>query len=170
VLTTSKILRLLHRDHYVFVADDSISGPGGLRIVDVANRDLPAQVGYYGACDASDVALDRAGRIALLACHDQVHVLDVSNRALPTWLGTYSGGGSAVAVHGSRAYVGTDTGVHEIDLSNPSAPAFVAAYVMPTPPVRIRIGPDAKVYAFGDVSGLYVYSPDQIFRDGVDGN
>ena len=94
--------------------------------------------------------------------------VDVSNPAAPALLGTYPGEAYAVALGGNRAYVGLATGVDEIDIANRAAPTLVTHHDTPDTPRRIQAPADGRVYVAHGLSGLYVFTPDGLFADGLE--
>lgn len=171
-LTTAKIMRLAVHGQHVFVADESPMGDadGGFLIVDVSNPDLPQLTSRYSEDCGSvrDFALDPSGRRALVACFDHVRLLDIRNRSQPQLLGRYDGGGYSVALRGNTAYVGSDTGLDEVDFTNPAQPQLLAHWDLPTSASRLQAPGDGRVYALTGMGGVYTYEPDRLFADGAE--
>jgi hypothetical protein len=166
-----KYMRFALHGNYLYIADQPSGGgtDGGLRVVDVSNPTSPAGVALFGDCSTpSDIALDPTGRLALVACMDGTRLVDVSNPAAPALLGTYAGEAYAVALRGNRAYVGLATGVDEIDIANRAAPTLVTHHDTPDTPRRIQAPADGRVYVAHGLSGLYVFTPDGLFADGLE--
>lgn len=171
-LATAKIMRLAIHGQHVFVADESPMGDadGGFLVVDVSNPDSPQLTARYseGCGSVRDIAVDPSGRRALITCLDHVRLLDISNRSQPQLLGRYDGGGYSVALRSSTAYVGTDTGLDEVDFANPAQPQRLAHWDLPVGPSRLQAPGDARVYALTGLGGVYVYEPDRLFADGLE--
>jgi hypothetical protein len=111
---------------YAYVADwDS-----GLVVVDVSVDSLPAVVGSIAFTNrVDDVAIQ--GDYAYLSNFSNLQIVDISNPAAPSLVGTLTiSGGYAVSVgvSGSYAYLGrvsTNRGFYVADVSNPYAPVLV---------------------------------------------
>jgi len=102
-----------------------------MRIIDVSNPSVPAQVGVYQPSDFQpwdDLAV--SGNLVYLQDQwgDELHIINVSTPSVPTAAGvlglpsSYSG----VYVSGSTAYLGTSfDGLAIVSASNPSVPALL---------------------------------------------
>lgn len=160
----------LHGD-YLYIADQPMGGTtgAGLRILSVADPTQPVDVALFDACGAAnDVAVDPSGKLALVSCHDKTWLLDVTNPAAPASLGVYEGPGYAVAMRGNRAWIGRQTGVDEIDITNRAAPTLVRHHSTPDMPSRISVSPDGRVYVAHGLAGLFVLEADTLFVDGYE--
>jgi len=94
---------------------------------DVANWEL------IGSCNAPGHVYDTAvsGNFAYIADYDAgLHIVDISNPAMPHIIGSYSELNyiSAVFVVGNYAYIATGVnGLHIIDVTNPETPTLVGS-------------------------------------------
>ncbi|HJU40768.1 MAG TPA: hypothetical protein VJ724_14455 [Tahibacter sp.] len=166
-----KYMRFALHGDLLFIADQPMGGTegAGLRILSVANPAQPVDVALFGDCGAAnDVALNPAGTLAVVACHDKTWLVDVSTPATPVALGSYDGDAYAVAIHGERIYVGRATGVDEVDISNRAAPTLVRHSDTPDTPRRITASPDGRVFVMHGLSGTYVFESDALFADGFE--
>ncbi len=129
---------------YAYVADAS----AGLRIINISNPAVPAEVGFHDTPDIAE-GIVVAGRYAYIADNSSgLRIIDIVNPFAPTEVGSYDTPGTAVdiAISGNRAYVADDSGgLRIINVANPSAPAELGFY--PTP---------GKAQGL-DISGDYVY-------------
>jgi hypothetical protein len=125
--TGGPISDLALADHYAFVA----AGAEGLQILDLANPASPAFVATAtretgGPAEAIQVV----GNYAYLADGDSgLQVIDLADtnglvRVGRCWTTNYA---RAVCIIGTNAYVGTDTGLQIIDVSNPTNPVCTGA-------------------------------------------
>jgi hypothetical protein len=101
------------------------------------------------------------GNRAYLGFEGGLSIVDVTDPAHPSLLGSYTGGWvKAVDVEGSHAYcvVGGSTNTHVVvlDVSNPQSPTVVASVA---PPVLLQTDLDGAIL----VKGGYVYVPFQDF-------
>lgn len=127
---TSKVRDLAVQDGLVYVADEGLFLSAALRIIDAS---IPSQLEIIGAYEdcGGPVGVAVSGTVALLACsYDGFHIVDVSNPTAPTAIATWSlpvgSDANAVAISGTRAYLGYAGGVIVLDLSVPSAPVELA--------------------------------------------
>jgi hypothetical protein len=151
---------------YAYVADKG----AGLRIIDVSDSTVPAEVGAYNTPGyAADVYV--AGHFAYVADENAgLRVVDVSDPAAPVEVGAYQTPGYAGGVYvvGDYAYV-TDWryGLRVVDISDPTAPVEVGAYTVPGSAQRVYVadGPSTgsggtsgrrMVYVAGGEGGLFI--------------
>jgi len=147
-------------DLYAYVAD----GSAGLRVVDVSDPAAPTEVGSYDTPGkAADVAVASGpgGTLAYVAdldvsgVNNGLRIIDVSDPAAPTQVGSYSAGGGCwtwgVAVVGNYAYIANfGCGLRIVDVSDPTAPAEVGVWYG-ADPISVTV---AGKYAYvGAVSG-----------------
>jgi hypothetical protein len=157
-IETSKAMAVEVRGAHAFVADESLFGPGGLRIVDVTNPAAMVQVGYYSddCLWASDVAL--AGDIAVVACAGNgFHLVDVSSPASPTRIaivdaGVEIGTAISVATWEGHAALGHNAGVVVLDLAT-RAP--VAQYPTAWPVRGLSVPTPGRLVAACGPAGVY---------------
>lgn len=139
----ASVMGLALAEGYAYAADRY----NGLRVLDLAaSPPIPVEVSFYGepGAGALDVTVDGGYAYVILglceqeeyylACHGDLHVLDVSDPAAPVQVGVYEGEWHRVQVAGDYAFVvgGTairaDNPFHVLDISDPAAPKQVAAY------------------------------------------
>jgi hypothetical protein len=147
-------------DLYAYVAD----GDAGLRVVDVSDPAAPAEVGSYdtpGKAWDVVVASGPGGTLAYVAdldvsgVNNGLRIIDVSDPAAPTQVGSYSAGGACwtwgVAVVDNYAYIANfGCGLRIVDVSDPTAPAEVGVWYG-VDPISVTV---AGKYAYvGAVSG-----------------
>ncbi len=156
------------RAQYVYIASYPLSGstePTGLRIVDASDpfRLFEASV-YNDECSSAfgvDFADDQP--IAFVACSNGLHVLDVSNPALPPVRLAYlpiadsADTRTNVEVSGSRVWYGSSAGLYEIDVSNAKRPRIVnvtdlAGYGV----VNVRAIGNHRLLALTGIAGMHI--------------
>jgi hypothetical protein len=157
-------------------------------VVDVSNAAQPVVVGQDTGCPYAqgvDVSVD--GDTTYIACASDatfanaLRIVDTSNRAQPLLLGSLTLPGLppnltdynvaySVVVAGTRAYVGNEFGVDEIDVSDPTAPVWLARQATGYTVRKVERAPDGRIFAFASAAGVFVYAPpgDAIFADGFD--
>lgn len=147
-------------DLYAYVAD----GDAGLRVVDVSDPAAPAEVGSYdtpGKAWDVVVASGPGGTLAYVVdldfsgVNNGLRIIDVSDPAAPTQVGSYSAGGGCwtwgVAVVGNYAYIANfGCGLRIVDVSDPTAPAEAGVWYGADPTSVTVAGKYAYV---GAVSG-----------------
>jgi hypothetical protein len=165
-----KMMRLAARGNYVYIATQTfVADGGGMFIIDVSNPASPVQVGQFSGCGAAtDLVIDTSGKLAVVTGMQGTCLVDITNPALPVSVGTFAGTPSAVALHGDRLYIGGDTDVQEVDISNRASPTLVATHALKDSPRRIEAGADGRIYVITGYLGLNVYEPDRLFTDGYD--
>jgi hypothetical protein len=111
--------------NYAYIADYD----RGLRVINIANPALPAEVGYYVTPNyATSVAV--AGNYAYVTS-GRLRVIDVADPTHPTEVGVYddttAGAAHCVALAGNYAYVAkaNPTSLQVVNISNPSSPVVV---------------------------------------------
>jgi hypothetical protein len=145
----------------LFVTDGAI-----LRILDISMI-FPAQVGW---CVLGDNGLDVAvsGDLAFVAAEDAgLKIVDISNLASPSVVGTYNTTGIAcrVAVAGDLAFVADgSSGLHVMDITNPASPVPVSTYDTPGGGLGVGLAGLHSFIADGS-SGMHVV---QVLQNEVD--
>lgn len=131
-----------------FVAD----GPGGVRVVNIADPAAPREVGSLGtSVRAYGIDVDAVAMRAYVADNTGgLVIVDVADPAAPTVLSTYPTTGAAydVAVHGHRAWIAQADGggpadggrVTLVDVSRPNAPRQLDEIELPQRAWGISIG------------------------------
>ena len=167
----AKGLDVVAHNGLALVADDN-SGDAGLRIVDVSLPDAPMQVGGYTLCDSvGGVAAD--GDIVYLACLDgSMHVISITDPAMPTQLGIYDptgySVGYAVAIDGTTAWFGHTGGFSLLNVSDPAHPALIQKVDLPADVLDIEVGIGGNVWMAAGVAGVYKAVSPVIFLDGFE--
>jgi hypothetical protein len=90
-----------------------------------------------------------------------LRVVDVSNPAAPTEVGSYDTPANAhdVAVADGRAFVANhSSGLRVVDVSNPSAPTEVGSYDTPGNPWGVSVA-DGYTYVADGTAGLSIVAP-----------
>jgi hypothetical protein len=140
----------------VFAAAATGSLRGGLMIYDTQSPADIELIGYDDDCEnASGLAVD--GALALLACTDAIHVVDVADVTAPTTLARWqlaTPGRRALAITDARAYVGHQHGVTVLDLSNPHAPVAIDDLPTAWPVHHLLIAGD-RIVASTTRGGIY---------------
>jgi len=126
------------RSHHVTVSGSyaylSLFDPYSVAIIDISNPSNPVAVGSYPGtwvCTAVD------GNYAYLADGmNGMRILDVSNPTSPTVVGNYdpAWGVGRITISGSFAYVGSDSGLRVLDISDFNAIREVGYYFIPSMP------------------------------------
>ncbi len=130
----SIIYEVLYNGGYLYVADYE----NGLRIIDVSNPASPVEVAFLNYPDAFDVYIK--GNI-LYVCAPGIgsvdggfYTVDITNPENPIELDVYAANGFTpftVKVEGDYAYITDAEVLHVLDISNPSAIAYLEEYRMP---------------------------------------
>jgi hypothetical protein len=158
-IATDRILDLAARGDLVFAATAAGNLPGGLMIYDTADPANIELIGYADDC-SSAIAVEIAGPVAVLACADGVHVIDIANPASPSTIARWQPSAPieasrAVAIDDTFVSLGHARGVTVLDVSSPTTPVVVAE--LPTAwPVRDLLVPAAgRIVATTTRGGLY---------------
>ena len=187
-LLTSQTYDLTVRGNYAYLADGADFGDGGLRVVDVTDPASPSVVGQDTGCPyAMGVDVSADGNTTYIACASDatfanaLRIVDTTDRAQPLLLGSLTLPGLppnltdynvaySVVVADGRAYVGNEFGLDEIDVSDPTAPVWLARHFTGYTVRKVERAPDGRVFAFAGAAGVFVYAPqnDAIFADGFD--
>ena len=130
----------------------------GFYVIDIAIPTRPLLLGTLESETITFYGLDLSGSHAFVACGQSgVKVVDVSNPAQPTIVGSYQTPGlsGSVAVSGHYAYVADGTGGLQIlDVSNPAAPLRVG--YRSTPDYAGDIAVSGSMALVADVSSIQV--------------
>ena len=108
----------------------AVSGPEGLEMVNVATPSDPVVIGQVDLPDyASPAQMVVSGNYAYLVDGQGLFILDISNPADPSLVGSYTGiGFSTIAVQGSYVFtIGYNT-LYIFDVSNPALPELLGTY------------------------------------------
>jgi hypothetical protein len=71
-------------------------------------------------------------------------------------------------VAGTTAYIGTEFGVDEVDVSQPATPVKRFHHDTGYFVRKLAFAPDGRLFAFAAEAGTYVLAPDSIFDNGFD--
>src|SRR5690606_11859389 len=138
---------------------------GGLRVYDLADPASPAVIAHLddGCGTATDLAVDSDVSLLYLACESGMQVIDIADPAAPAVVSSFASEGNhfnKVEVRGDRAWFADIDGVHELGVSDPTAPVQVG--LVPTGHQgvqRLAALDDGRVLALGGITGLHVLSP-----------
>lgn len=140
--TSGSDFRIAVSGKYAYIIDNS-----KLDVVDISSAATPTLVSSSTLAGTGQ-GLAISGKYAYVAVFDKgIQVIDISNPASPRSVGTnstgYSLGGGimalGIAVSGKTAYVGTTYGFADYDISDPTAPRFMASSTTVTDVTRIAI-------------------------------
>jgi hypothetical protein len=132
---------------------------GGLRIIDLANRETPTVIGRLDVNGAAR-GLFKSESIIYLASDDGLYIVDVSNNEEPKLLGHFSTetatNGVDVEVVGTFAFLTLEDlsggrlggALLVVDVANPSKPTYVAEYDLGMRPLR-SVHASGKLYVAG---------------------
>jgi hypothetical protein len=112
--------------NYLYIAD----GQAGLRVVDISIPSDPIEIGFYDTQDA--FRIDVSVGYAYIADRSSLVIVNISNPAYPTYVGSYISPRDCwdVVVMGSLAYViDYFQGLRIVNISNPYSPIEVSSYV-----------------------------------------
>lgn len=137
----------------------------GLQIVDISDPAHPAGVGIFSGGHGIAVAV--SGRYAYLAGDNYFRIIDITNPASPTQLGSYYTGQSntGVAIEGGFAFLAANaSGLMVFDISNPANPLPVGSNNSTGIARDVTVAGDFAFAAEGQ-SGMQVFN---IFERTVD--
>ncbi len=133
--TPGHAVRVTVIENYAYVAD----GDSGLLILDVSDSKSPIKIGSYCQQDyaayAVDIAVDSVYAYVAGGASG-LWIINIANPQAPSYEGGWKIlGSSGVFVHVNSvvvsegyAYVGTSSGVHMFDVSNPKVPRLLCSY------------------------------------------
>ena len=160
----------VHEGHLYLAESQIATAPdhtGGVRVFSLANPAAPAEVARIndGCGSAFDLTVDAEVSLAYVACNGAMQVLDIADPAAPTVAGRYqaqrTSNYSRIAQHGDRAWFGDVDGLHQLDVSDPTAPALIELSPLgETSPQSLYIAGDGRLLALGNTSGVHVFSPE----------
>lgn len=162
---TSKAMAIEARGDLVFVADEEVFAPGGLRIYDVRDPAAIVQRGVYGDdCSfARDVAL--LGDLAIVACGDSgFHLVDISNPAAPVRVAAVEPPGTAaawsVAAWDGHVVLGHDFGVIVMRVTSANQLEQVAEYPTAYAVYGLSAPTPGRIVAACGYGGVYQWQLD----------
>ncbi|WP_149194365.1 pre-peptidase C-terminal domain-containing protein [Luteimonas suaedae] len=153
---------------HAYLAEGSQPGTenGGLRIYSLDDPASPVQVGHLddGCGSAFDLAIDSEVSLLYLACRGGVQVIDIAEPQAPAVIGRYDAGDeesyTRVAQRHDRAWFGNNAGLHELDVSDPTAPVRTQLTALGHQSVaRLAALDDGRLAALGGSSGVHLFAP-----------
>ena len=164
------------RGNVAYMSGDS-DDQGSFHLVDVSVPTKPVLRGENADCSDSfglDVSAD--GGTAYVGCIDGLlHIYNVKNPSSIVAISTFAvplPDGFTITnlrVEGNYAYLGSDLGVHEIDVSHPQSPVQMALDPTYKSVFTTAWSPYQHLfYAWAADAGTYVFSVDAIFRNGFE--
>lgn len=159
--------RMAVRGNRLFVVPRSGIIGEEIKLVDISNPAALVPIGTYTGCGVVDVAADKRGNLAFLACIDKLDIVDFSDPAQPVLLHSRPASSpvSAVALRGNRLYFFQDGKLVELDVSNPAQPEWISE--RDTAGIsHFHVGSDARLYSLA--AGINVDALDQLFQDGLE--
>ena len=156
-VSATHVFGLVHRDGFVYVADQAVFDIGGMRVIDVSDPTNPVQAAHYTTCDSAlAVALD--GDRAFLACtSDELHIVDISTPSAPVLEQAVPIDGHgvwSVAAADGLAWVGYGMGIAELDVSTPGSAQTLYDYPTAIRVQRLVVTPDG-VLGIAGMAGTY---------------
>jgi hypothetical protein len=168
----SKGLDVVFHQGLALVADEAAFGTGGLRVVDAGNPDQPQQVSHYTTCDSAG-GVAAQGNLVAVACRDgSLHLVDLANPASPVQLGVYTDPemflqGNAVALDGTTAYFGHNSGIDVVDISQPGSPVLRRRLALAGAVRDLTLAQSGMVWAAAGPAGVYQLEA-SLFNDGFE--
>lgn len=139
-----------------FAIANSVYG-SGLLSYDLSTSP-PTPVGSFSTGSSACQALALSGHYLYLGAVDALQVLDVSNPAAPSLVGSINNGISALTLSGSVLFAGTVDGrLVTYDISTPSNPVQQASLTLPGLPVEFAIAANLLLVA-DSTGGLLIYN------------
>ncbi|MBW2256093.1 MAG: hypothetical protein JRI25_16045, partial [Deltaproteobacteria bacterium] len=140
------------------VADHLVTGHeyNDVHIVDVSDPMAPTLAGSYTTYNT--LALDVVGTTAYVATQaNGMRILDVSGATNPSQIGDYETSTTfmAIYVEDGIAYVGTNTQLHVVDVSDPADTALLGSVAMSSPK-RFEVS-EGRLYSPFGANGFTVY-------------
>lgn len=135
------------------------SGGGpGIQVIDISTPHDPKPLAWHALSGSVAALAVRDSHLFVANCSYGLEILNISDREHPRLIGTYYpiGEATALAVSGDYVYVGNDTGLHAINISDPTAPQWVGRCDLASAPSDVK------------VEGSHVYAAVE-FRDGRSG-
>ncbi|NZA27752.1 pre-peptidase C-terminal domain-containing protein [Luteimonas sp. SJ-92] len=139
---------------------------GGLRVYSLEDPASPVEAAHLddGCGSAFDLAIDAEVSLLYLACGGGLQVIDIAEPATPVVVGRYDSGGddqyTRVAQRLDRAWFADIDGLHELDVSDPTAPVRTRLTALGQQGVqRLAALEDGRLYALGGASGVHVFAP-----------
>jgi hypothetical protein len=139
-----------------------------------------------GCTSAMGVDVSPDGNVVYIACASDenfanaLRIVDATDKTNPVVIGSVALPGASddspfntvysVVADGAVAYVGNDYGIDEVDIADPTAPAFTTRHETGYSVRSVTKAPDGRVFAFAGEAGVFVYTTfvDSIFEDGFE--
>lgn len=150
---------------YLAESAEAGSSSGGLRVFDLADPASPVQVAHLdqGCGSAYDIAIDSEVSLLYLACGSSLQVIDIADPAAPVLVGEHATGVRSqftkVAQHLDRAWYTNIEGLHEFDVSDPTAPVELRTTRLGGLDAQRLALEDGHLYALGGQTGVHVFAP-----------
>jgi hypothetical protein len=169
---------LVVRGSTAFMATEGdLYGDAGLRIADLSDQSAPQLVGTYSGCGSlwgNAVDANSDGTVTYLGCADgTLQILDTHDVTNPTLIGTYTlpdtlNSSLSLGLRDGRAYLGHSFGIDEIDVEDPTSPAFISRLSTNWQVNRVVLPAQGPLLAVTGAAGIYRFDEDTIFRNGFE--
>lgn len=129
-----------------------------MMVFDLSTPDDPELVTYIAGTRRTFDAVTVDGRLHVIGEEDGYQILDVSDPATPTVLGSVAElvDGRGVDVSGSLACVaGSESGLHVLDVSDPTNPVVIGTAILPGTGYDVAMS-GTTAYVAGGGSGVHV--------------
>jgi hypothetical protein len=135
----------------------------GLRVIDVNDASNAIEIGFYDEDCAEAYEIKLVEDLAYLACSNGLHIVDVSDPALPVRVGYAEAEDlhdvrTSLEVRGDRAWYGSPGGIIELDVSDPANPVELA--VTETGfygPINLRAIDDNRLLGLYGITGVHIF-------------
>lgn len=129
----------------------------GLRVISASNPVTPTQISFYPLTEGV-ISLSVEGDHAyVLDRWDGIQIIDVGDPTMPIFKGSYTSGFEAfgIAVELQNTYIVGQTGLHIINIANPSSPTRAGGYDMPGTVTDVSVAGDFA-YIADRYTGLHI--------------
>ncbi len=152
-----------YNGNFFVASSDTFGGNAGLTIVDLSDPQKIEILGYYD-CGYNITRLIVENNLALMACNDELHIVDITNTTTPFLLGkiksNYSSTFGAMAILRNRAFLGHSYGIDEVNIADPSNPRLIKTIFSPGSSYRLKTSLDGELYYLG-LSNNYIFKDKQ---------
>ncbi len=152
--TPNTAFSVVIKDDTAYVTD----GDGGLLLVDVSNPAAPALSSWYGTPGTAGGVFVDGSTLYLAAGDFGLQILDLVDPVLTvSYLGSYDTPDQAIGVTvlADIAYVGDDSTLEIVDVSDPTMPAFLGSYATPGNAGVVAVS-GTTAYVADEESGLQI--------------